>query len=213
MRVKHGWHEKSAKTVDRGLPTTDRPLTQSIPNRNHCTPWPRCPTCGTATSTTKATQDSTGTENQTNKPYNVNQGTKGTGILAGCAAADQDNQGQRIEPIYKVVFTGHFWKGPILLSVSQSEGENVDKRRQAEKREGNQTPKTYLFRPFPFTFLLSSFAHAKLTTFPAMFQLLFSSGFSLVLRFLSFHSSTKSVHSSVSLRVSSGFLVGVESSP
>jgi hypothetical protein len=45
-----------------------------------------------------------------------------------------------------------------------------------------------------------------------MFQLPFSSGFSLVLQFFLFRSSTVFIHSSVSFRVSSGFLVGVKSS-
>jgi hypothetical protein len=86
---------------------------------------------------------------------------------------------------------------------------NVDKG----TKEGNQTFYLLLSVLHPISLFRPHSVRAKLSPFPAMFQLLFSSVFSLDLWFFLFRSSKVSDHSSVSFRVSSGFLVGANCLP
>lgn len=121
--------------MNRGLPTTDR--RSSLPSQTEpVNPRGlRSPTCGTATSTTKARQDRTGTGNQTRLPTNVNQGTKGAGTFAACAVPEPrepDYQGNTLErTLYsKVAEMVHSGKGPEKVTFPKvgTEMQTRDKR-------------------------------------------------------------------------------------
>jgi hypothetical protein len=131
--------EKMVNSEYEGLTFNFSPTKISIENQNYFTQWLRFQNFlkKIITKQNNTTQDRNRKPNRTNVVSDRDQQRNRN--LCGLCCADQDNLGQRIEPIYKVVLTGHSWKGPILLSVSQMRGENGDKGER-----GNPLPKTYL---------------------------------------------------------------------